>query len=250
MKLWLYWLVFFAIIIIRYFLFSGGTYLLFYSSLSTLFFKQSLCLKIPQWESIKKDIQLSMISAAIFSCCATFIITEYNLGQTQLYTTLSEYRLWYLVVSFLGILLLQDTCFYFIHRLFHHPLLFKRLHYGHHRSKAPTPWTAFALDPMEALLQGMFLVGVVFIVPLHWLVLAFLLMTMTIWAVLNHLGFELFPSSFPNHWLGRWLIGSTHHSIHHRNYAVHYGLYFTFWDRLLGTHDPDYEKKFNSWLKR
>jgi sterol desaturase/sphingolipid hydroxylase (fatty acid hydroxylase superfamily) len=42
--------------------------------------------------------------------------------------------------------------------------------------------------------------------------------------------------------LGRWFIGPAHHSVHHRKYTVHYGLYFTFWDKLLGTQDPDYEK--------
>jgi sterol desaturase/sphingolipid hydroxylase (fatty acid hydroxylase superfamily) len=48
--------------------------------------------------------------------------------------------------------------------------------------------------------------------------------------------------------LGRWFIGPAHHSIHHRKYTVHYGLYFTFWDKLLGTQDPDYEQKFDERL--
>jgi uncharacterized membrane protein len=30
---------------------------------------------------------------------------------------------------------------------------------------------------------------------------------------------------------------------HHHKYTVHYGLYFTFWDKLLGTQDPNYEKE-------
>ena len=76
-----------------------------------------------------------------------------------------------------------------------------------------------------------------------------LLLTMTLWAVLNHLGFELFDSSLASHWLGKWFIGSTYHSIHHRKYTVHYGLYFTFWDRLLDTKDSNYESKFDSVLK-
>jgi sterol desaturase/sphingolipid hydroxylase (fatty acid hydroxylase superfamily) len=71
---------------------------------------------------------------------------------------------------------------------------------------------------------------------------------MTVWSVWNHLGFEIFLSSFPHHWLRKWLIGSTHHAIHHRQYTVHYGLYFTFWDKLLGTQDPNYEKKFGERL--
>ena len=176
-------------------------------------------------------------------------MVSYDFLITRLYTSCDRYGLWYLGLSFIGILILQDTCFYFIHRLFHHPLLFKHLHSGHHYSTKPTPWTSFALDPPEALLQGLFLLFVVFILPLHFMVLASLLLTMTLWAVLNHLGFELFDSSLARHWLGKWFIGSTYHSIHHRNYRVHDGLYFTFWDRLLNTKDSNYESKFDSFLK-
>ena len=90
----------------------------------------------------------------------------------------------------------------------------------------------------------MFLVGIVFIIPLHFLTLLALLLTMTVWTVWSHLGFELFPAAFPRHWLGKWLIGSTYHAIHHRKCVGHYGLYFTFWDRLFRTHDPNYDAEF------
>ena len=102
----------------------------------------------------------------------------------------------------------------------------------------------------EALIQGLFLVGIVFLLPLHYTTLIAVLMTMTAWAVVNHLGLELLPLSFPHHWLGRWCIGPAHHSIHHRKYNLHYGLYFTFWDKLLGTHDPSYEQTFDASLRR
>jgi lathosterol oxidase len=140
------------------------------------------------------------------------------------------------------VLLLQDTYFYFTHRLSHHPVLFSWLHRGHHRSCHPTPWTSFAFDLPEAIVQSLFLVGIVFVIPLHFITLIAVLSTMTIWAVLNHLGLDRLPASFPHHWLGKWFIGPAHHSVHHRKYMVHYGLYFTFWDRLLGTQDLNYEK--------
>lgn len=245
-----YWFVFFGVILVRYFLIAGGVYLLFYSKLGKSFPKRELRLKPPLWQSIQRDIELSVLSAVVFAVGAAFIMAEYDVDVTLLYTDLRDYGLWYLGVSFVAVLLLQDAYFYFIHRLFHHPLLFKWLHCGHHRSGEPTPWTSFAFDLPEALFQAIFFVCVVFIVPLHFITLVAVLMTMTVWSVLNHLGFELFPSSFPSHWLGRWFIGSTHHSIHHRKYTVHYGLYFTFWDKLFGTHDPNYENEFDSVLRR
>ncbi len=249
MKFALYWLVFAGIILVRYFLIAGGTYFFFYSLETQFSIKHKSRLHLPSWKSIKQDIQLSVLATVVLAFCATSIMFSYDLGVTRMYSIWSQDGLWYLGLSFVGILFLQDTCFYFIHRLFHHPLLFKHFHSGHHYSTKPTPWTSFALDPAEALIQGLFFVIVVFFIPLHFMVLVSLLLTMTFWAVLNHLGFELFDSSFPRHWLGKWFIASTFHSIHHHKYSMHYGLYFTFWDRLLGTYNSNYESKFDSFLK-
>jgi sterol desaturase/sphingolipid hydroxylase (fatty acid hydroxylase superfamily) len=119
------------------------------------------------------------------------------------------------------------------------------LHQGHHRSRYPTPWTSFAFDPLEAIAQSLFLMGILFVIPLHFITLIAVLVTMTMWAVVNHLGIDRLPASFPHHWLGRWLVGPAHHSIHHRKYTFHYGLYFTFWDKLLGTQDATYDQKIS-----
>ncbi|UBF25194.1 sterol desaturase family protein [Kovacikia minuta CCNUW1] len=244
-----YWTVFFGVIFARYFLIAGGAHLLFYSALGKSVAIRRLRRKPPSWKGIRKDIELSMLSAVIFAFCAALIMSAFDTGKTLLYTDLHQYELWYLGASFVAVLILQDAYFYFIHRLSHHPLLFKWLHQGHHRSGDPTPWTSFAFDPLEALIQALFLVAIVFIVPLHFITLVAVLMTMTVWTVWNHLGVELFPPAFAHHWFGKWFIGPTHHSIHHRKYTVHYGLYFTFWDKLLGSHDPSYEFEFDSALR-
>ncbi|PZO36178.1 MAG: sterol C5-desaturase [Pseudanabaena frigida] len=238
-----YGIAFFGIILARYFLVAGGTYLFFYSPL-----RQSLEIQhqkqIPSWQSIQKDIKLSVFSAAIFAIASALIVSAYSSNLTRIYSNPQQYGLWYLGVSYLSVLILQDAYFYFTHRLFHHPSLFHWLHKGHHRSRYPTPWTSFAFDPLEAIVSSLFLVGIVFIIPLHFITLIAVLTTMTIWAVLNHLGIDRFPISFPHHWLGKWFIGPAHHSIHHLKYTLHYGLYFTFWDKILGTQDPNYEEKF------
>lgn len=235
MKLWLYYLcTFFGIIFARYFLVAGGTYWLFYSSDHKAVLRQSANIKSPSRKAIAKDITLSVTTTLALAVCSAIVMTIYDSGATRLYSSVGDRGTLYLIASFLGVILLQDTCFYFLHRGFHHPLVYKWLHCGHHRSKHPTPWTSFALDFPEAMIQGLFLIAVVFIIPLHIYILALLLITMTVWALVNHLGFELFPN-FPRHWLGKWFISSEHHSFHHRHYSRHYGLYFTFWDRLLGT---------------
>jgi sterol desaturase/sphingolipid hydroxylase (fatty acid hydroxylase superfamily) len=234
MKLWLYYLfAFFGIILARYFLMAGGAYWLFYTCDHNLV-KQPDKIKSPSRQAIAKDISLSIITTVALAICSAVVMTIYDSGATRIYSSISDRGITYLIASFLGVILLQDACFYFFHRAFHHPLVYKWLHSGHHRSKHPTPWTSFALDFPEALIQGLFLVAVVFIIPLHFSTLGLLLIMMTVWALVTHLGFELFPN-FPHHWLGKWFISSDHHSLHHRNYTRNYGLYFTFWDRLLGT---------------
>jgi sterol desaturase/sphingolipid hydroxylase (fatty acid hydroxylase superfamily) len=229
------WFFFFGVILIRYLIIAGGVYWLFYSVFGKSLAHRSLRRSPPVARSIYREIKLSALSAVVFAFGAACVITEYTAGITLLYNDLLQYGLGYLGISFVAILILQDTYFYLVHRLFHHPFFFKWIHFGHHRTGDPTPWTSFAFDFPEALVQAIFFVGIVLIIPLHFITLVAVLLTMTAWAVWNHLGFELFPAEFSGHWLGKWLIGSTHHAIHHRQYTVHYGLYFTFWDRVFGT---------------
>jgi sterol desaturase/sphingolipid hydroxylase (fatty acid hydroxylase superfamily) len=235
--------------VLRYFLVAGGIYWFFYSPFSQFFTNPDLPHHSPSLLSIQRDIKLSIFSAGIFALMMEFILSAYRGGITLIYSQYEPNGLWYLGISYGAVLILQDTYFYFTHRWFHHRSLFRWLHQGHHRSPDPTPWTSFAFDPLEAIIHSLFLLGIIFIIPLHFITLIAVLVTMTIWAVLNHLGIDRLPLSFPHHWLGRWFIGPAHHSIHHRNYSVHYGLYFTFWDKLLGTQDPSYEKQLSHSLQ-
>jgi Delta7-sterol 5-desaturase len=234
---------FFGLILVRYFLVAGGSHLFFYSTLGHSFAKRMFPLPSPSWDLIHKDIELSVLSAIVFAIGSAFVVTAYDLGKTRLYFNIEDYGLVYLGASYLGVLVLQDTYFYFTHRLFHHPWLFRWLHEGHHRSRDTTPWTSFAFDPLEAIIQSLFLIGIVFIIPLHFITMIAILITMTVWAVVNHLRLELFPASFPHHWFGKWFIGPAHHSIHHHRFSKHYGLYLTIWDNLLGTCDPRYDSR-------
>ena len=243
-----YSLAFLGIILGRYFLVAGLTYWVFYGSGGRSVGASPSQSPVPSSRTIRHDIKLSAIAAVVFAIAAALILSAYGAGLTRLYSDPRAYGLWYLGASYGATLVLQDTYFYFTHRLFHHPKLFPWLHRGHHRSRYPTPWTSFAFDPLEAVVQALFLVGLVFMLPLHFITMIAVLTTMTVWAVINHLGPDRLPALFPHHWLGQWVIGPAHHSIHHLKYTVHYGLYFTFWDRLLGTQDPRYSQTLNSCL--
>jgi sterol desaturase/sphingolipid hydroxylase (fatty acid hydroxylase superfamily) len=236
-----YGLAFLGIILLRYFAIAGSLHLFFYSVGGDFVSRRSAKLSPPSGISIRCDIKLSIYSAIIFAICAAIIVSSYDLGITRLYADVHAYGLWYLGLSYGIVILLQDTYFYFIHRSLHDRRLFRWFHRGHHHSNQPTPWTSFAFDPPEAVIQSLFLMAIAFVIPLHFITVIAILITMTVWAVVNHLGLDLFSPTFPHHWLGKWFIGPAHHSIHHDRYDLHFGLYFTFWDRLLGTNDPNYD---------
>ncbi|MGF1523279.1 MAG: sterol desaturase family protein [Leptolyngbyaceae cyanobacterium] len=242
---WFYWLVFCGIILTGYFITASSLYWLLYWVKGDKFAVSEVDSQ-PQHErrqAIAKDIKLSVLSVLFFALGAACFMACYKQGITRVYTQWGLQDLGYITFSYLLVLWLQDTYFYFTHRLFHQPLLFKWFHQGHHLSKPPTPWTFFALEPVEAATQATFLLGITFVIPLHLGVLVAILITMTVWATGNHLGLQVVPFSQTSRWWGRWLIGSTHHLVHHRRYTQHYGLYFTFWDKLLGTQSDRYEAK-------
>lgn len=241
-----YGIAFFSIILLRYLIAAGGTYIFFYSPFSHSYLNQNLKIKSSTNQNIIHDIKLSIYSSIVFALASNFIMSVYSQGISLLYNHPQEYGFLHLGISYVFTLLLQDTFFYFTHRLFHQPLFFSWFHQGHHRSRYPTPWTSFAFDPLEAIVHALFYMGIIFIIPLHLVTFLAILITMTVWAILNHIGLDRLPLPFPHNWLGRWFIGPAHHSIHHNKYTLHFGLYFTFWDKLLGTQDPSFEAKLDS----
>ena len=62
---------------------------------------------------------------------------------------------------------------------------------------------------------------------------------------MGHLGFELFPKGFTQHRLTWWLNTSTHHNLHHQRAGYNFGLYFNYWDKIMGTNHPDYQEIFD-----
>ncbi|MCP9840852.1 sterol desaturase family protein [Synechococcus sp. J7-Johnson] len=247
-----YGLVFFGIILARYFLLAGGSWWWLYArTTATDPETKPPETKKPHQshhnaDAIRADIFLSVLSAAVFALATVAVLALQSHGLTRLYARPDTYGWWYLAFSYGVVLILQDGIYYATHRLMHHRWLYSWCHHGHHRTHQPTPWTSFAFDLPEAILQALVLVLLVMLVPLHLITLMAVLSTMTIWAIVNHLGLDRLPSGFPHHWLGRWVIGPAHHSLHHRHPGVHFGLYFTHWDRIGGTEDSSYDASMES----
>ena len=169
---------------------------------------------------------------------------------TTYYTNIRQYGLAYAIIAFPLMLLIHDTYFYWIHRIMHHPRLFRLFHLTHHKSNNPSPWAAYAFHPLEAVLESLIFVLFLFTIPVHSLHLKFFFIFSLIYNVYGHLGYELYPRHFSKHWLGKWLNTSVAHNMHHQYFKGNYGLYFTIWDRAMGTLRKDYDENYDEVTSR
>lgn len=185
---------------------------------------------------IRREIGWSLASAAIYGVPAGVVAWGWqNHGWTRITTAWSDYPLWYAPLSVLLYLLAHDAWFYWTHRVMHRPRPFRLAHAVHHASRPPTAWAAMSFHPWEALTGAVVIPVLVFVIPIHVVMLGLVLTIMTVMGVTNHMGWELFPKPVVNSALGNWVITASHHQRHHEEYRCNYGLYFRFWDRLCGT---------------
>lgn len=144
-----------------------------------------------------------------------------------------------------GIILAHDAYFYWVHRTMHHPLLFKNFHRAHHRSITPTPFAAYSFSVPEAIVMGLFVVlWQLFFPTPGWVIFTFLAFQI-IRNAMGHAGFELMPRWWLSTRITSWINTTTHHDLHHNGgFNTNYGLYFTWWDKLMGTEHPRYHARF------
>jgi sterol desaturase/sphingolipid hydroxylase (fatty acid hydroxylase superfamily) len=219
----------------RYVLVAGAAYLLVWGGKDGEVRGRRLNRDRPRGETIWRELRLSVLSSWIYALPAAIAYEAWRQGGTQVYVNVDRYGVAWLFASAAIILAIQDTYYYWLHRLMHAPALFRFTHAGHHRSRQPTPFASFSFDWPEAALNAWLLPALIFIIPVHPAVIVALLTIMTIAAVLNHAGSEVLPSWWVDGPLGAWLISATHHSLHHNHYDANFGLYFRVWDRLMGT---------------
>jgi sterol desaturase/sphingolipid hydroxylase (fatty acid hydroxylase superfamily) len=193
---------------------------------------------------IRRELLVSVGTVAVFSSFLP-ILFLLGLGQyTHFYPRIAEYGWPYFFLSILLAMIIQDTYFYWTHRLMHHRRLFRWFHRTHHRSTNTNPWSTYSLNPLEAIVDSGSGVLILLILPITgWALIIFTTIN-TIYAVYTHLGYELFPRSMSRHWLGRWINTSTAHNLHHAKARYNFSWYFLFWDRVMGTLSPDYDEHY------
>jgi len=214
---------------IRYALTSGMLFVFLYLYLVKRTSKSKIQQELPKKKDLQRELFYSWLTLMIFSLFMMIPLNSILRPYTMLYYDVQEFGWGYLIFTCIVLVFIHDAYFYLIHRLLHSNA-FKKYHIIHHKSTNPTPLAALSFHPVEAILQVMFFVIVLFLIPLHLFAIGFLGLFLFVHNAYGHSGFEL--SKFKNN---KFFVNSINHNLHHKHYHGNYGLYFTIWDRLFKT---------------
>ena len=143
-----------AIIAVRYLIVAGAAYWLVWKRGDGRVPGRRLNRDTPKAATIRHELALSLFSSWIYALPATAAFVALWHGGTLIYTDVNRYGVAWLFVSGALYLVIQDAYYYWLHRLMHHPAVFRHVHAGHHRSRQPTPFASFSFDWAEAALNA------------------------------------------------------------------------------------------------
>lgn len=235
----------FGMSVARYFVLAGIPFALFYLMLPAKFRRFKIQGRSASVKDFIREIGHSMLSVSVFTLYAVAVLFTPLRQYTLVYDQVSEYSVFYIMISLALSLIIHDTYFYWMHRLLHHRRLFKSVHLVHHKSNNPSPWTSYSFHLLEGITEGFILLILVFVLPMHPITILLFTVTGFVINVYGHLGYEITPKWFRYSWLFQVLNTSVHHNLHHSQFKGNYGLYFRIWDRIMGTEHPDYVKEYD-----
>ena len=166
----------------------------------------------------------------------------------------SEFPLWLVLVQAAAIILAHDAWFYWTHRAMHSKMLFRPVHLHHHKSRTPTPFTAYSFTWLEAIIEAAFMPLFLLATSLMGFAFTGLALLLFIWIqisrnVMQHAGVEIHPAGWVDSKWTDWISTTTHHDLHHSGGNHNFGFYFTWWDRWMGTEHPHYKERFRAVAK-
>jgi len=228
----------------RYVIWALGVWAVLWKFFGAALAGRKIRTRTPDSAQMRREFIASTRTAAIFALSGVILVLGSEGGITKLYGDIGERGWAYFWASLAAMIILHDAWFYWTHRLIHDPRLFRRFHRTHHKSNYPTPFTAYSFDVGEAAINAAFVPLFAMLAPVSHLAIAIFLTHMIARNVIGHSGYELFPSLRSGRPVFDFLTTVTHHDLHHAQSGWNYGLYFTYWDRLMGTEHPLYHEKF------
>jgi lathosterol oxidase len=230
--------------VIRYFIIAGVAFAIFYIAYKKYFVANKIQSRNAQKKDFLRDILSSLQTIIITGLMVAVILFSPLREHTLMYEGINDYPIIWIPISILLALVAHDTYFYWMHRMAHHPKLFKYVHLTHHKSNNPSPWTSYSFGLIEGVLEALIIPIVLFLIPMHTASLMVFGMIAFFINVYGHLGYEIMPRGFNNSFLFKIINTSVHHNLHHEKFKGNYGLYFRIWDRLMKTENPEYEESY------
>lgn len=186
------------------------------------------------WPQIKGEIQATLVSFLGGSAFMLVLVSFKDQGLTRFYVETGKYGILYEVATFLVMILVSDTWFYWLHRWMHLPAVYKYVHALHHKSLDVNPYTSTSFHLLESLSLTLWLLPLSMLMPISMTTLGIMQVIGNLNNLKSHLGYELFPGFFSKKPFN-FFISATNHSIHHTQYNGNYGLFFRFWDVVCHT---------------
>src|SRR5579871_5429359 len=150
----------------KYYVVAGIAFLLVYVVFRNRNAWRKIQLRYPKDKDYVRELVDSTISIFIFALMPIIILRVPAIRtHTQLYGSVSERGWLYFLLAFPVMFVIHDAYFYWMHRIIHHPRLFRVVHLEHHRSVNPSPWAAYAFGPVEAFFEALIFPIILFILP-------------------------------------------------------------------------------------
>ena len=124
-----------ASILLRYFIFAGIGYLLFYVWGSKSFFEKKIQKRQPSKYIVQKEILYSILTLILYCTTSWMVFWWQKAGVTRIYLDVHQHGYAYFIFSIIVMIIIHDAYFYWTHRLMHLPVFFKRVHSLHHRAR-------------------------------------------------------------------------------------------------------------------
>lgn len=228
----------------RYAIFAVATWFLLWIVLAQPLAGRRLRTDRPPARQLVVEFLVSIRSVAIFSTVGLSLAVLDRAGLVWGPAVAEQLGPVWFWASLALMIVAHDAWFYWAHRLMHRPALFRIFHRRHHRSNNPSPFTAYSFDLAEAVVQSAFVPLWMLATPTPWPVIGLFVLHQIVRNTIGHSGYELFPARRDGRPLIPFLTTVTHHDLHHAQAGWNYGLYFTWWDRWMGTEHPEYLARF------
>jgi len=228
-------LLFLPVTTLGYFVIAGASHILLRFVFRSHFEHRYLNRHRPTAEDLRREIFNSLRTFVIFDLVLMLFLWGHKAGLFRLYFSIRERGTAYFLLSIVLLVILDDALYYWMHRLMHHPVLYKRVHAAHHKTLNPTPWASFSFGAWEAGMLSSFIPIVALFMPMHPLAAVMAFIIQMFHNVAGHSAHELVPQP-----LVKLLCANTvaKHQAHHEKFNGNYSLHFQWWDKLMGTRIP------------